>query len=163
MGLPLLFIPFIALDSWLLMALPLMGVLLASSFNDPLSLSIRYTYLVVPGLFAGAVYWWSRHQELFEQRRLRRVWAGCIVLSLLLGLSSNPNNSLSLLIPDSISPGVTAHPRCSGTTRAQRWLPSTRSQRGQRECQHSTDSSFGCTAGADPLPVSRGLHRSCRG
>ena len=104
MGLPLLFIPFIALDSWLLMALPLMGVLLASSFNDPLSLSIRYTYLVVPGLFAGAVYWWSRHQELFEQRRLRRVWAGCIVLSLLLGLSSNPNNSLSLLIPDSISP-----------------------------------------------------------
>jgi uncharacterized membrane protein len=103
-GLPLLFVPFIAIDSWLLMGLPLLGKLLASGFNDPLGMNIRYTYLVVPGLFAGAVYWWSRHEERFASRRLRRLWSGCIVLSLMFALSSNPNGSLSWLVPDSISP-----------------------------------------------------------
>ena len=103
-GLPLLFVPFIAIDSWLLMGLPLLGKLLASGFNDPLGMNIRYTYLVVPGLFAGAVYWWSRHEERFASRRLRRLWSGCILLSLLFALSSNPNGSLSWLVPDSISP-----------------------------------------------------------
>ena len=104
MGLPLMFIPFISLDSWMMVGFPLIGVLLASSHNDSLSLSIRYTYLIVPGLFAGAAYWWRSHPAFFERRRVRRIWAGCIGLSLLLGLSSNPNGTLSLLIPNSISP-----------------------------------------------------------
>ena len=161
MGLPLLFIPFIALDSWLLMALPLMGVLLASSFNDPLSLSIRYTYLVVPGLFAGAVYWWSRHQELFEQRRfvgrLHRAVAaaGPEQQSQQQPLAADPRQHQPLELP--LTRGA-VEPRSRSDGRHQH------DPRGsQRECQHSTDSSFGRTAGADPLPVSRGLHRSCRG
>ena len=109
-GLPLLFIPWIALDSWLLMGLPLLGLLLAQGSNNPLSINIRYTYLVVPGLFAGSALWWQRHQQLFASRRLRRVWAGCILLSLLFTLGSNPNRSLSWLMPDSIQPLVYRNP-----------------------------------------------------
>jgi hypothetical protein len=109
-GLPLLFIPWIALDSWLLMGLPLLGLLLAQGSNNPLSINIRYTYLVVPGLFAGSALWWQRHPHLFASRRLRRVWAGCIVLSLLFTLGSNPNRSLSWLVPDSIQPLVYRNP-----------------------------------------------------
>ena len=109
-GLPLLFIPWIALDSWLLMGLPLMGLLLAQGSNNPLSINIRYTYLVVPGLFAGTALWWERHQQLFASRRLRRVWAGCILLSLLFTLASNPNRSLSWLVPDSLQPWVHRSP-----------------------------------------------------
>ena len=55
------------------MGLPLLGLLLAQGFNNPLSINIRYTYLVVPGLFAGAVFWWRGRQVLFESRRLRRI------------------------------------------------------------------------------------------
>jgi len=109
-GLPLLFIPWISLDSWLLMGLPLLGLLLAQGANNPLSINIRYTYLVVPGLFAGTALWWERHQQLFASRPLRRVWAGCILLSLLFTLGSNPNRSLSWLIPDSIQPWVHRSP-----------------------------------------------------
>ncbi|MEY3545031.1 MAG: hypothetical protein RLZZ247_1188 [Cyanobacteriota bacterium] len=109
-GLPLLFIPWIALDSWLLMGLPLLGLLLAQGSNNPLSINIRYTYLVVPGLFAGSALWWERHQQLFASRRLRRVWAGCIVLSLLFTAGSNPNRSLSWLVPDSLQPLVYSSP-----------------------------------------------------
>jgi uncharacterized membrane protein len=109
-GLPLLFIPWISVDSWLLMGLPLMGLLLAQGANNPLSINIRYTYLVVPGLFAGTALWWQRHQSLFASRRLRRVWAGCILLSLLFTLGGNPNRSLSWIIPDSIQPWVYSSP-----------------------------------------------------
>ena len=109
-GLPLLFIPYIALDSWLLMGLPLLGLLLAQGFNNPLSINIRYTYLVVPGLFAGSIFWWQQHSQRFGSRRLRRIWAGCILLSLLFTLTSNPNRSLSWLIPDSVQPWVHRSP-----------------------------------------------------
>lgn len=109
-GLPLLFVPLISLDSWLLMGLPLTGLLLAQGSNDPLSINIRYTLLVVPGLFAGAIAWWQRHPHALHSRRLRRVWAGCIILSLLVTLTGNPNRSLSWLIPDSIQPWVYSSP-----------------------------------------------------
>jgi hypothetical protein len=66
--------------------------------------------LVVPGLFAGAIPWWQLHQQTFRSKRLRRVWAGCIVLSLLFTFTSNPNRSLSWLIPDSIHPWVYSSP-----------------------------------------------------
>ena len=103
-GLPLLFVPFLSLDSWLLMGLPLLGLLLARGSNNPLSINIRYTFLIVPGLFAGAALWWRGHAHLFAQRRLRAIWAGCLALSLFFTVTSNPNRSLSWLIPDSVSP-----------------------------------------------------------
>jgi hypothetical protein len=109
-GLPLLFIPLISLDAWLLMGLPLLGLLLAQGSNNPLSINIRYTLLVVPGLFSGAVFWWSHHRPWFERRRLRALWAGALVLSLLFTLGGNPNRSLSFLIPDSVQPWVYSPP-----------------------------------------------------
>lgn len=105
-GLPLMFIPLLSIDSWLLMGLPLLGLLLAQGSNNPLSINIRYTFLVVPGLFAGAALWWRAHPHRFKQKRWRRIWAGCLALSLLFTLTSNPNRSLSWLIPDSLSPRV---------------------------------------------------------
>ncbi len=109
-GLPLMLVPLVALDSWLLMGLPLLGLLLAQGSNNPLSINIRYTLLVVPGLFAGAVLWWEHHGQAFHSRRLRAVWAGCIALSLLFTLGGNPNRSLSFLIPDSLQPWLYSSP-----------------------------------------------------
>ena len=104
--LPLMFVPALSLDAWLLVALPLAGLLLARGSNDPLSINIRYALLVAPGLFAGAVFWWQQRSQLFAGRRLRRIWMGCVLLSLLLTLASNPNRSLSFLVPDSFVPWV---------------------------------------------------------
>ncbi len=104
--LPLMLVPLVSIDAWLLIALPLLGLLLARGSNNPLSINIRYTYLVVPGLYAGAALWWQRHQPLFQARRLRRVWMGCMALSLMFTLTSNPNRSLSWLVPDSVTPWV---------------------------------------------------------
>ncbi|MFM7465831.1 MAG: DUF2079 domain-containing protein [Cyanobium sp.] len=105
-ALPLMAVPLLSIDSWLMMGLPLLGLLLAQGSNNPLSINIRYTFLVVPGLFAGAALWWRSHANLFALRRLRAFWAGCIALSLLFTLTSNPNRCLSWLVPDSITPWV---------------------------------------------------------
>ena len=109
-GLPLIMVPFLSIDSWLLMGLPLLGLMLAQGFNNPLSISIRYTYLVVPGLFAGAIFWWQERQALFESRRLRRIWAGALALSCFFTVTGNPNKSLSWIIPDSIQPWIYRNP-----------------------------------------------------
>ncbi|QPN63515.1 DUF2079 domain-containing protein [Synechococcus sp. CBW1004] len=104
--LPLMLVPLVSIDAWLLISLPMLGLLLARGSNNPLSINIRYTYLVVPGLYAGAALWWQRHLGLFQSRRLRRVWMGCMALSLIFTLTSNPNRSISWLVPDSVSPWV---------------------------------------------------------
>jgi len=104
--LPLMFVPALSVDSWFLVALPLAGLLLAQGQNDPLTITIRYALLVAPGVFGGALFWWQRRPWLFERRRLRSVWLGCVLLSLLITLLGNPNRSLSFLLPDSLSPWV---------------------------------------------------------
>lgn len=109
-GLPLLFIPLISIDSWLLMGLPFLGLLLAQGKPSPFSINVRYALLVVPGLFAGAVLWWQRHPGAFQRPRLKSFWIGAIALSLLFTLSGNPNRSLSFLIPDSLQPWVYTSP-----------------------------------------------------
>ena len=109
-GLLLLFVPLLAIDSWLLVALPLTGLLLAQGYNDPLSINIRYTLLVAPGLFAGAVLWWGRHQQLFANRRLRHLWKAAVALSLIFTLGANPGRSVSFLHPDSVVPWVYSSP-----------------------------------------------------
>ena len=108
--LPLLFVPLLAVDSWLLVALPLTGLLLAQGYNDPLSINLRYTLLVAPGLFAGAVLWWERHQQLFANRRLRSFWIAAVALSLIFTLGANPGRSVSFLHPDSVVPWVSRSP-----------------------------------------------------
>ena len=103
--LPLLFVPAIALDSWLLAGLPLLQLLLLDG-QSALAINIRYAMSVVPGLFAGAVFWWQFRQPRFASLRLRRFWTAAIALSLFFTLTSNPNRSLSFLVPDSIQPWV---------------------------------------------------------
>ena len=109
-GLPLLFVPLIALDAWLLMGLPFLGLLLAQGKPPPLDINVRYALLVVPGLFAGAVLWWQTHPWAFHRPRLQPVWIGAIGLSILLTITSNPNRSLSFLIPDSVQPWIHTGP-----------------------------------------------------
>ncbi len=107
-GLPLAFIPFISSDSILLIGLPLLGLLLAQ--GNPLAINWRYTYLVIPGLFSGSIYWWEKNSHLFASRRFRKFWLGCIGLSLIFTLTSNPNRTLSWMMPQSIEPWVYRSP-----------------------------------------------------
>jgi hypothetical protein len=48
-GLPFLMVPLISLDAWVLAGPSLLGLFLAQGSNGPLSITIRYTLLVVPG------------------------------------------------------------------------------------------------------------------
>lgn len=102
--LPLAFVPAIAPDAWLIALFPLLKILLADG-DDVLSVTIRYSLSVLPGFFYGAILWWSRHPRMFSPI-VQQVWAGCICLSLLLSVTSNPNRTLSFIIPDSIDPWV---------------------------------------------------------
>ncbi len=106
--LPLAFVPAIAADAWLLAAFPFLELLLMRG-ETPLSINIRYATLAVPGLFYGAILWWSQHPKAF-QVRMKRFWAVCLALSLLFTVTSNPNRTLSFLIPDSIRPWVYVPP-----------------------------------------------------
>ncbi len=106
--LPLAFIPLVSIDIWILMGLPLLGLLIAQ--GNPLGINWRYTYLVVPGLFSGAVYWWSKNKYIFNIKMVRTLWKSCIALSLIFMLTSNPNKSLSWLVPSSIQPWIFRNP-----------------------------------------------------
>ncbi len=110
-ALPFLFIPLLSLDTVLLAGPSLLGLFLAQGANDPLSITIRYTLLVVPGFALGALFWWKRRRDPVPQRSHRLAWGCCLVLSLLLTVSSNPHRSLSFLIPDSIDPWVYSPPQ----------------------------------------------------
>ncbi len=102
--LPLAFVPSISVGAWITAGFPLLQLLLMKG-EMVLSLNIRYATLAVPGLFYGAILWWSKHPSFF-QPRFQKYWIACISLSLLLTLASNPNRTLSFLIPDSFHPWV---------------------------------------------------------
>jgi uncharacterized membrane protein len=102
--LPLAFVPAIAPQSWMLAGFPLLKQLLAQG-DSVLAINIRYAMSIVPGLFSGAVFWWANHPQAFTPW-VRRFWTVCICLSLLFTVTSNPNRTLSFLIPDSIDPWV---------------------------------------------------------
>ncbi len=105
--LPLMFVPAIALESWLIAGCPLFQLLVAQGSTEPLSINIRYAMALVPGLFYGAILWWSRRPDPVKLwRSWRQVWGGCLTLSFVLMALSNPNRSLSFVVPDSISPRV---------------------------------------------------------
>ena len=109
-GLPFLMVPLISLDAWILAGPSLLGLFLAQGSNDPLSITIRYTLLVVPGFSLGTLLWWSRRQQPIPGRRTRLAWGIVISLSLLLTVSSNPHRSLSWIVPDSLKPMVFSSP-----------------------------------------------------
>jgi uncharacterized membrane protein len=109
-GLPFLMVPLISLDAWILAGPSLLGLFLAQGSNDPLSITIRYTLLVVPGFSLGTLLWWSRRKQPIPGRRTRLAWGIAISLSLLLTVSSNPHRSLSWIVPDSINPLIFSSP-----------------------------------------------------
>lgn len=103
--LPLMFVPAIAPSAWLLTICPLLKTFLR---QDPIALSInlRYSMNLVPGMFYGAILWWSVRPSLIRDRWVRIVWTAGITLSILFTITSNPNRALSFVIPDSFEPMV---------------------------------------------------------
>ncbi|NJR67162.1 MAG: DUF2079 domain-containing protein [Leptolyngbyaceae cyanobacterium CRU_2_3] len=106
---PLAFIPVISPASWILAGFPMFKILIQREEITSLSLHLRYAMTLVPGLFYGAILWWQAHPHFFQQR-LRRIWIGCIILSLFFTITSNPNRVLSFAIPDSFQPWVYVSP-----------------------------------------------------
>ncbi len=103
--LPLLFVPAISPAAWICTAPPLATLLLRSDTHVALSMQLRYTVMSVPGMFYGAVMWWShRGQKL--SRRTRSFWTACLCLSLLFTFTLNPSRTWSFIIPDSVDPWV---------------------------------------------------------
>jgi Predicted membrane protein (DUF2079) len=81
-------------------------VLLVQVYNkSATSINTRYTLGVIPLLIYAAILWWSEHPERFKPK-LHRFWMGCIGLSLLFTLTSNPNQALYFLSPYSFNPFV---------------------------------------------------------
>jgi uncharacterized membrane protein len=107
--LPLAFLPAAGVDGWLLMTGPLF-VALSSQGGNALAVNLRFVLYLVPGVFAGGILWWARHQALFHERWLKRLWRTALVLSVLFTITGNPHRSLSLLIPDSVQPWVYVPP-----------------------------------------------------
>lgn len=108
--LPLAFVTVISPSAWLLAGFPTLKLLIQKEDITSLSLHLRYALTLVPGLFYGAILWWTQHPSLFQRRRFRRFWALCIGLSLFFTVTSNPNRVLSFLIPDSFQPWVYVSP-----------------------------------------------------
>lgn len=102
--LPLAFVPAISPTAWMVAGFPLLKLFLGKG-ESVLSITIRYAMTVVPGIFYGAILWWSQHPKAFKPS-FRRFWVFCICLSLILTIAFNPNRTLYFLIPDSINPWV---------------------------------------------------------
>lgn len=102
--LPLAFVPAISPAAWLAAGFPLLSLFMAKG-ESVLAITIRYALTVVPGLFYGAIIWWSQHPKAFKPS-FRRFWVACICLSLFFTFTSNPNRTFSFLIPDAIQPWV---------------------------------------------------------
>lgn len=103
--LPLFFVPLISPATWISTSAPLAALLLREDSHLALSMQLRYTILVLPGLFYGTILWWSRRSGKLS-RRTRHFWAACLCLSLLFTFTLNPSRTWSFIIPDSIDPWV---------------------------------------------------------
>jgi uncharacterized membrane protein len=103
--LPLLFVPAISPAAWICTAAPLATLLLRQDSQLALSMQLRYTLMVVPGLFYGAILWWTNRPPKLTQRT-RQLWIACLCLSLLFTLTLNPSRTWSFIIPDSINPWI---------------------------------------------------------
>jgi uncharacterized membrane protein len=106
--LPLAFVPAISPASWMIAGFPLLKLFLGKG-ESVLAINIRYAMTVVPGLFYGAILWWSKHQELYRRSRFRYFWIFCISLTLFLSYTSSAsalNRAFYFMLPDSFDPWV---------------------------------------------------------
>ena len=95
--LPLMFIPVISPVTWILTGVPLLSVLFQDSMQA-FTIWLRYAIPIVPGLFYGSILWWAAHGDRFKPR-VKHVWIGCISLSIVLVLESNPSYIFYFLLP----------------------------------------------------------------
>ncbi len=105
--LPLGFVPAVSPVAWTVAGFPLLEIFLQQG-ESRLAINIRYAMTVVPGLFYGAILWWSQHPKAFKAS-FRRFWVVCISLSLLFSFtssSSSLNRTFYFLLPDSFDPWV---------------------------------------------------------
>jgi len=102
--LPLAFVPAISTQAWILAGFPLLELLLQKSIKA-LEIDVRYALSVVPGLFYGTILWWSQHKQRFKPR-FRRLWVGCIALSVSLTIITSSQGAFYFLIPDFCRPVV---------------------------------------------------------
>lgn len=102
--LPLAFVPLASPSAWVLVSTPLAQLFLQGG-ESRFSIYIRYAITLVPGLFYGAILWWSVHRDRFKPR-LRQIWTGLIVLSLLITFLKSPHRAFYFVIPDSFDPWV---------------------------------------------------------
>ncbi len=105
LAIPLAFIPCLSIDSFLLIGIPLF-VALSSQGGNALSVHLRFVLYLVPGVFAGSIFWWEKHTYLFRVKAFRNFWKICIIISFIFAIAGNPHRSLSAIIPDSIDPWV---------------------------------------------------------
>lgn len=119
--LPLAFVPAISPTAWMIAGFPLLKLFSAKG-ESVLAITIRYAMTVVPGLFYGAILWWSNKQSEFKvptfeeetvplnssipSRKFKKFWIICLCLSLFFTFTSNPNRTLYFLVPDSVNPWV---------------------------------------------------------
>ncbi len=105
LALPLVFIPWISIDSWILIGVPLF-VALSSQGGNALSVHLRFVLYLVPGTFAGSIFWWSRNTYMFKKKSFRTLWKVCLVTAFTFAIIGNPHRALSAFIPDSVYPWV---------------------------------------------------------
>ncbi|MGF1524553.1 MAG: DUF2079 domain-containing protein [Leptolyngbyaceae cyanobacterium] len=103
--LPLMFVPAISPAAWLSGLAPLTALFLRQDTHIALSMQLRYTLMVVPGIFYGTILWWTKRPPKLSPRT-RRIWAACLCLSLLFTFTLNPSRTWSFILPDSIDPWV---------------------------------------------------------
>ena len=103
-ALPLLLVPLIAPWAWVIAGFPLLQLFLQQGAT-PLAIHIRYAITIVPGFFYGAILWWSGRQHLLRPR-LKQIWLGCIILSILIALLHSPHRVFYFALPDSYQPWV---------------------------------------------------------
>lgn len=119
--LPLAFVPALSPTTWIMAGPPLLKLTLTEG-DSGLDTSIRYALNVVPGMFYGAILWWSgqgfrRFTQPLEKvearspsRNFRRFWSFCLVISLIIVPLVNPSRAFSFIVPDSFQPWVYVPP-----------------------------------------------------
>ncbi len=107
-SLPLALVPLISPGTWMVAGVPLLQLFLRDD-RFALSLNMRFALTVVPGLFYGAILWWSQYPKALKPM-FRRFWIACICVSLVLTFAANPHRTWSFLIPDSFKPWVYISP-----------------------------------------------------
>ncbi len=100
--LPLAFVPALSPAAWLSTVFPFTQIFLQQG-RTALSINIRYAVALIPGVFYGAIIWWSGNQHRFTAK-IRNFWSICLGLSLFFTFTSNPHRAWFFLIPDSIQP-----------------------------------------------------------